>query len=199
MKRAASWVAAAAVLSFTLAPSLARAQGFRTGVLPLRWESGGPDCSVVQKDFQIHKYNDDFYILRESGCVHDEKPFLYLLFGQNKAILFDTGGGPDSESGGHTGRVPDVVGAVDFVMNEWLKRNNRASIRLVVTHLHGHIDHTWGDPLFEARPNTTFIPPRDVSALQVFFGIQHWPTDIVSYDLGGRVLDIIPIPGHEIA
>src|SRR3954469_7419263 len=139
MKTAAGWVAAAAVLSFTLVPSLARAQGFRTGVLPLRWESGGPDCSVVEKDFQIWNYNDDFVILRESGCVHEEKPFLYLLFGQNKAILFDTGAGPDSETGGlHTGRVPDVLGAVDFVINEWLKRNNRTSIPLVVTHLHGH-------------------------------------------------------------
>src|SRR3954471_9743165 len=125
MKRAASWVAAAAVLSFTLAPSLARAQGFRTGVLPLRWESGGPDCSVVQKDFQIQKYNDDFYILRQSGCVHSEKTFLYLLFGQSKAILFDTGAGPNTDP--TTGRSPDVVGAVDFVINEWLKRNNRTS------------------------------------------------------------------------
>ena len=64
MKGAARWVAAAAVLSLTLAPSLAHAQGFRTGVLPLRWDHGGPDCSVVQGDFQIWKYNDDFYILR---------------------------------------------------------------------------------------------------------------------------------------
>jgi hydroxyacylglutathione hydrolase len=199
MKRIASWVAAAAVLSFTLAPSLAHAQAFRPGVLPLRWETGYPDCSVVEKDFQVWKYNDDFYILRESGCVHDEKPFLFILFGQNKALLLDTGAGPDSARGTLTGRIPDVVKTVDFVIGEWLKRNNRTSIHLVVTHLHGHPDHTFADPQYAVRPDTDFIPPRDVPALQSFFGIQHWPTDIVSYDLGNRVVDIIPIPGHEIA
>lgn len=199
MKGTARCVAAAAVLSFTLAPSLARAQGFRTGVLPLRWESGGPDCSVVEKDFQIWKYNDDFYILRESGCVHEEKPFLYLLFGTNKVILFDTGAGPDSETGGlHTGRTPNVVGAVDFVINEWLKRNNRTSIHLVVTHLHSHFDHIWGDFQFQGRPDTTLVACCSVPTLQSFFGIQKWPTQIVQYDLGNRVLDIIPIPGHEV-
>lgn len=206
MRHIARWVAAAAVLSLTLAPSLAEAQGppaplpnFRPGVLPLRWENGWPDCSVVEKDFQVWKYNDDFYILRESGCVHDEKPFLFILFGQNKALLLDTGAGPDSARGPLTGRVPNVTATVDFVINEWLKRNNRTSIRLVVTHLHGHPDHTYADPQYAVRPNTDFIPPRDVPALQAFFGIQHWPTDIVPFDLGNRVVDIIPIPGHEIA
>jgi glyoxylase-like metal-dependent hydrolase (beta-lactamase superfamily II) len=30
-----------------------------------------------------------------------------------------------------------------------------------------------------------------------FFGFHNWPTEIVPYDLGDRVLDVIPIPGHE--
>jgi len=42
----------------------------------------------------VHEYNPDFYILRQSGCRHDEKPFLYLLFGSDKALLLDTGAGP---------------------------------------------------------------------------------------------------------
>jgi glyoxylase-like metal-dependent hydrolase (beta-lactamase superfamily II) len=68
----------------------------------------------------------------------------------------------------------------------------------VVTHLHSHFDHIWGDPQFTSRPDTTFVPPGSVSALQSFFGIRHWPTDIVQYDLGGRILDIIPVPGHDL-
>jgi hydroxyacylglutathione hydrolase len=36
--------------------------------------------------------------------------------------------------------------------------------------------------------------------MQGFFGITNWPTDIVPYDLGaGRVVDVIPIPGHQTA
>ena len=33
-----------------------------------------------------------------------------------------------------------------------------------------------------------------------FFGITSWPTQIVEYDLGGgRIIDVIPIPGHQSA
>lgn len=172
----------------------AQVVSFRAGVLPVRWATGGPDCSVIQHDFQIHKYNDDFYILRQLGCTHFEKPFLFLMFGQQKAILFDTGAGTDIDP---LGRDPKVRANVDFVIGEWLKRNNRTSIDLVVTHLHSHLDHVWGDFQFSGRPNTVVVPPSSVPALQSFFGIRRWPTDIVQYDLGGRILDIIPIPGHD--
>ena len=43
--------------------------------------------------WEIHEYNPDFYILRESGCINYEKPFLYLLFGKEKCLLIDTGAG----------------------------------------------------------------------------------------------------------
>ena len=38
-----------------------------------------------------------------------------------------------------------------------------------------------------------------LSAVQSFFGIGSWPTEIVSYELGGRTLQVIPIPGHHAA
>jgi hydroxyacylglutathione hydrolase len=194
---ALSLATAAMVIAFAAVPTNSHAQtvSYVPGVLPDKWFSGGPGCAVFQQDFEIHAYNKDFYILRESGCVHAEKPFLYLLFGQDKAILFDTGAGENTDP--TTGRVPNVVGAVDSVINQWLVSNNRASIHLVVTHLHSHFDHVWGDPQFTGRPNTSFVPPGSVSALQSFFGIADWPRDIVAYDLGGRILDIIPIPGHD--
>ena len=37
------------------------------GVLGVRWTTGGPKCMEVP-DWQVHEYNEDFYILRESGC-----------------------------------------------------------------------------------------------------------------------------------
>lgn len=168
---------------------------YEAGFLPKGWFSGGPGCATFKDDFQVNKYNDNFFILRESGCVHAEKPFLYLVFGKDKAILFDTGAGDNTDS--TTGRVPNVVGAVDKVINQWLAKNNRKSIPLVVTHLHSHWDHTWGDPQFEKRPNTTFVKAGDVDALKKFFGIKNWPGDTAVFDLGGRPLDIIPIPGHD--
>src|SRR5215475_15051091 len=66
------------------------AAGLEPGALPAAWLTGGPNCVSVP-DWQVHEYNEDFYILRESGCINAEKPFLYLIFGEDKALLEDTG------------------------------------------------------------------------------------------------------------
>jgi glyoxylase-like metal-dependent hydrolase (beta-lactamase superfamily II) len=42
----------------------------------------------------------------------------------------------------------------------------------------------------------TFVP-AELEATKQFWGIEHWPTDIGHVDLGGRVIDMIPIPGHS--
>ncbi len=44
----------------------------------------------------------------------------------------------------------------------------------------------------------TFIPPT-VADVQKLYGIANWPEDIGSIDLGNRVIDAIPIPGHDVA
>jgi glyoxylase-like metal-dependent hydrolase (beta-lactamase superfamily II) len=33
--------------------------------------------------------------------------------------------------------------------------------------------------------------------VQQFFGFKNWPDEVVQFDLGGRVLDVIAIPGHQ--
>jgi hypothetical protein len=38
-----------------------------------------------------------------------------------------------------------------------------------------------------------------VPEIQKHLGIKNWPTDIATLDLGGRALDVIPIPGHDVA
>jgi hydroxyacylglutathione hydrolase len=157
----------------------------RPGTLPSVWITGGPNCLEVP-DFQVHEYNPDLFILRESGCIHYEKPFLYLFFGSEKALLYDTGAGAAP-----TGRV------VAELMAKWMKRAGRETpMPLVVAHSHAHGDHTAGDAQLKALPNTTVIG-TDVTSVQKFFGFQNWPKDIVKFDLGGRVLDVIAIPGHE--
>ncbi len=138
-------------------------------------------------DFQVHEYNPDFYILRESGCINYEKPFLYLFFGKDKALLVDTGAG-----------VTEVAHVIDGVMKKWLQRNGRESIPLVVTHSHNHGDHTSGDAQLRAMPNVTVVGPG-LDAVKAFFGFKNWPQDVVEYDLGGRVIDIFGIPGHDVA
>lgn len=154
------------------------------GTFPERWISGGPDCGE-EPAIQIHVYNRDFYILRQSLCTSFEAPFMYLIFGRDKALLLDTGVGNLS-----------IQEAVADVIESWLASYGLSSIDLVVVHTHGHSDHTGGDTQFTGQPNTTLVP-ASVAELQAFFGIANWPTEIVSYDLGGRILDVIPIPGHH--
>jgi hydroxyacylglutathione hydrolase len=160
--------------------------GVAVGSLPETWRTGGPDCSTLPK-WQVHEYNPDFYILRESGCTHFEKPFLYLIFGSDKALLEDTGAGQ-----------VDTSSVVMDVIAQWAKRNKKDSVPLIVMHSHGHGDHIAGDAQFIDKPNIQFVAAA-VPEIQKSFGIERWPTDIGHVDLGARTLDVIPIPGHHEA
>ena len=160
--------------------------GLKPGTLAEPWLTGGPNCLTVP-DWQVHEYNDDFYILRESGCIHFEKPFLYLLFGQEKALLEDTGAGE--------------VQTAPFVMDllaKWAKRKNHAPVSLIVIHSHAHGDHIAGDKQFQSDAAVQFVAPTPME-IQKAAGISSWPGDIGHIDLGGRVVDVIPIPGHNDA
>jgi glyoxylase-like metal-dependent hydrolase (beta-lactamase superfamily II) len=156
------------------------------GVLPLAWRTGGPNCVTVP-DWQVHEYNQDFYILRESGCINYEKPFLYLIFGEKSALLEDTGAG-DVQT------APFVLGLLD----KWAKHKKHAPVSLIVIHSHGHGDHTAGDKQFQALHNVQYIPAMPAE-IQKAAGIANWPADKGAIDLGGRMLDVIPIPGHQTA
>ena len=157
------------------------------GTLPDRWRTGGPDCTDMPR-WQVHEYNPDFYILRQSGCIHYEKPFLYLIFGEERALLEDTGAGD-----------ADTAVVVLPLLERWSERNGRESpIPLTVVHSHSHGDHVAGDQQFENLPGVEVVAPV-VGDIQVAFGIENWPLDTGEIDLGGRMLDVIPIPGHDRA
>ncbi len=144
------------------------------GVLPDHWITGGPNCAEVPA-WQIHEYNPAFTILRQSGCTHYEKPFLYLISGSERALLVDTGAGASD--------------AAAVVMRRI------GSKPLIVAHSHGHGDHTAGDKGFDGLPGVTLVP-ANVEAQQKAFAIHDGAGSI---DLGGRVIDILHIPGHQPA
>jgi len=159
--------------------------GVRPGALPLSWRTGGPTCGSAP-EWEIHAYNPDLYILRENGCVNYEKPFLYLFFGSEKAFLIDTGAGETH-----------VANAVSGVMAEWATRSHRPLPPLIVGHSHSHDDHTAGDAQLRERPDTTVIP-LTVEATMKTFDIRAWPDGMGKIDLGGRIIDVFPIPGHDV-
>jgi hydroxyacylglutathione hydrolase len=136
------------------------------------------------QEFYIHQYEPNFFILRQSGCSDYEKPFLYLIFGADKAMFWDTGS-----------RNARVREAVDRLIDRWLKVNARTGIPLIVMHSHKHGDHIAGDAQFAGRPDTTLVKP-DLASVRIFFGFGNWPEETRAFDLGGRAVDIVPIPGH---
>ncbi len=154
------------------------------GSFPDAW----PDGTACPEDtFTVHRYSENTFILRQSLCTGFEGPFLYLMFGQDRVLLEDTG-----YAGAQV--APVVYGLIDT----WLAERGRESIELVVANSHGHGDHVGGNSQFVGMPNTTVVG-FDVPSISSFVGIQNWREDIVAYDLGGRVLDVIPIPGHQSA
>ena len=117
--------------------------GLQPGVVPTGWRTGGPNCVTVPS-WQVKEYNEDFYILRESGCINPEKPFLFLIFGENKALLEDTGVAmlmPDFTRG----TVIPTAPVIQDLMAKWAAKKKHAPVSLVVIHSHGHNDHTAGD------------------------------------------------------
>jgi hydroxyacylglutathione hydrolase len=155
------------------------------GTLPDSWVTGR-SCPETPA-FRTHEYNEDFFILRQSGCTNFEKPFLYLLFGARSALLVDTGA-----------QTADVAGAVRQLIERWSARHGGRPVSLLVVHSHGHGDHTAGDAQFADKPDTTLVPPTP-EALERFFGLRGWPEGAASHDLGGRAIDVLPIPGHQPA
>jgi glyoxylase-like metal-dependent hydrolase (beta-lactamase superfamily II) len=84
------------------------------------------------------------------------------------------------------------------LLQKWAKKKNRAAPSIIVIHSHGHGDHTAGDKQFQALAGVEFIAatPADV---QKAAGIPIWPSGLGQIDLGSRILDVIPVPGHHAA
>ncbi|ASO21711.1 Hydroxyacylglutathione hydrolase [Actinoalloteichus hoggarensis] len=158
------------------------------GVLDVAWHAGWPSPKHdPAPEIQVHAYDEHTVLLRQNMPVHFEAPFLFLLLGTERALLLDTGATEDP-------RHLPLRQVVDDLLADRL--STRPDYGLVVAHTHGHGDHLAGDAQFVGRPNTTILGsrPEDVAD---FFGLRDWPTDTAEFDLGDRLLEVIPGPGHH--
>jgi glyoxylase-like metal-dependent hydrolase (beta-lactamase superfamily II) len=152
--------------------------GLTPGTLQVSWMHGSANCAQnADPEVQVHAYNATTHIIRQNKCRTFEAPFIYVLAGTTSALVFDTGGT----------NTPTLYTTV---------RGLIGSLPLLAAHTHSHGDHVAGDPQFTGQPLTTVVA-RTRAAIQAAFGITTWPTSTGTLDLGGRVLDVLAIPGHQ--
>jgi hydroxyacylglutathione hydrolase len=161
----------------------------RHGSFPTKWINGEDPESEPKIQTWSFDGGGGTTILRQSILTHWEAPFLYLIEGQDRALLLDTG----------TGDV-DVREAIDVVL-----ANKSAGYNLVVAHTHSHTDHVGGDRFFQGRPHTTVVDHSTSEVVQRFFEIptaqqqQQQEKAVAGHiDLGGgRIIDVLFTPGHQ--
>ncbi|WP_432118771.1 MBL fold metallo-hydrolase [Streptomyces sp. bgisy032] len=177
--------AGAGLIDFTKAPPAPRA-------LDVRWIHGSPSARHnTDPELQVHAYDEHTFILRQNMAVDYEAPFLFLLFGNDRAVLIDTGATASAE-------FFPLRRVVDELVDGWLARHPRQGYRLLVLHTHPHRDHVAGDGQFADRPGTTVIA-AGLDTSWDFFGFSSDPDAVARVDLGGRVLECLATPGHHKA
>ncbi|WP_354643830.1 MBL fold metallo-hydrolase [Kitasatospora camelliae] len=160
--------------------------------LDVRWIHGSTSSKHnTDPDIQVHARDEHTYVLRQNKAVHYEAPFLYLLFGNERAVLIDTGATPEAA-------YFPLRRTVDELVDRWLADHPREDYRLLVLHSHGHGDHVAGDGQFADRPATEVVAP-DQASVRAFLGLTGDPGQVARLDLGGRVLECLATPGHHAA
>jgi glyoxylase-like metal-dependent hydrolase (beta-lactamase superfamily II) len=167
-----------------LAALPARAQ-LAPGSMDVHWNAGAQDCGKnPPPPLQVHRYNGETYILRENPCATAEAPFMYLLLGSRRALLIDSG---DVREPARAPLAQTVQGL--------LPGKGAARLPLLVLHTHGHLDHREGDEQLRALPNVEVVG-TDLEHVRRFFAFADWPNEVAQIDLGGRIVDVLPTPGH---
>lgn len=162
------------------------------GDLDVTWHAGWPSAKHdPAPEIQVQSYDEHTVILRQNKSVNYEAPFLYLLFGNDRAVLIDTGATSEAE-------FFPLRRTVDSLIGRWLKANPRTAYGLVVVHTHAHGDHVAADGQFGDRPGTVVVG-KGLDDVKEFYGLADWPDGTAEIDLGGRVVDVIPGPGHQEA
>jgi hydroxyacylglutathione hydrolase len=155
----------------------------------IAWIHGSADCQHhADPPIQLVQLNSSTWILRQNKCINYEAPFLFLFLGDKKALLMDTGATEDST------QFP-LYQTVRKLVDQWEQARSH-NVELLVAHTHAHGDHIAADTQFINKPKTTVVG-KTVSEVASFFNIQTWPSTNGAIDLGNRLIDVIPIPGHD--
>lgn len=158
------------------------------GNLRFTWIHGSLSAKANQDvRVQVHRYNEHTYILRQNPAVHWEAPFMYLLFGQQRAVLLDAGATQEAE-------YFPLRATVQRVVARWEQANQVELEEVVVMPLGASDFQIAGLGQFEGWSQARVVQPTPAARLDELG--QAWPQQ-GQLDLGGRVLKFMPAPGLE--
>lgn len=167
-----------------------RCDGPAPGKLAFRWTYGS-NVAAKNKDprVQVVQYNEDTFVLRQNVCVHWEAPFTYLLFGNQGALLIDTGATAEA-------RYYPLRETVDAIVQRWAQARGRRKVPLTIALTSGEdVAQNQGLVQFAGRADTTFVP-QPIEVMKRFYGLAgKWPAGTGKIDLGDRAIEVIPTPG----
>lgn len=154
------------------------------------WSHGSENCEENREPaIEIFRFDADTFILRQNKCLDFEAPFIYVLFGEQKVFVQDTGATAEAD-------LFPLYDTLQDLIAERKKAKGSDVQEILVTHSHSHGDHTAADPQFAGKPGVTLVAPNTES-VRSFFGFDRWPDGSAAVDLGGRRLTILPTPGHH--
>jgi glyoxylase-like metal-dependent hydrolase (beta-lactamase superfamily II) len=160
------------------------------GFIGFRWIFGSVIAAKNHDPrIQVMTYNEDTYLMRQNICVHWEGPFTYLLFGNQGALLIDTGATARAE-------WYPLRKTVDALIARWAGIRGKRDVPLTVVMTSGE-DRAQNQGLsqFAGRPNTT-LAPIPLAAMKSFYKLDAaWPNGRGAIDLSDRVIEVIPTPG----
>ena len=147
----------------------------------VKWIHGSPDCSKgMDPPIQVFQRDKSTWVLRQNKCLSFEAPFMYLLLGDDRALLLDTGATDNPESFPLLTTVRSLVG----------ERS------LLVLHSHSHGDHRRGDTQFSGQTGVELVA-SNAASLRAFLGKADGTGSDRSIELGGREVIVIETPGHQ--
>lgn len=161
------------------------------GTLRFRWAHGSisPKHNVDPR-IHVQRYNAHTFVMRQNKAINAEAPFMYLLFGNDRALLVDSGATANAE-------YFPIREKVNALIQRWLDENGKDSIELIVAQTATDAHHIQGHGQFEGREDTVFLG-LDLLSIKEFIGIESWPDSIGSINLGGRIVQVIPSPGVSL-
>ncbi len=146
------------------------------------WDEGANDCATHHAPpIQVQAYDAHTFVLRENPCATFEAPCMYVMIGSTRALLIDDGDVADPHA---MPLAQTVLGLLP------------PGLPLLVVHTHRHLDHRAGDTLFAGLPQVEVVG-YDLESVKRFYGFTSWPTGVATLDLGGRIVDVLPTPGHN--